>query len=140
MNFSTILSRYEVRIILGGGGNWLILENRFKPWDFEYTFSILLMGEGKGGSAKCFKRGRGQSPPHQHTLIGETISRGVHVLGIWPKIEWGGLTENPKLLGYWIWELGWGSKVWNTTYFYTLQMKSFAKLVAIFQYNKIYSI
>ena len=86
--------------------------------------------------------GEGAIPPHQHTLIGETISRGVHVLGIWPKKSngGGGLTKNPKLLGYLIWELGGGSKVWNTTYFYTLQMKSFAKLVAIFQYNQSYSI
>ena len=77
--------------------------------------------------------GEGAIPPHQHTLIGETISRGVHVLGIWPKNQMGGgLTKNPKLLGYWIWELG-GSKVWNTTYFYTLQIQSFAKLVAILQ-------
>ena len=73
-------------------------------------------------------------PPLQHTLIGETISRGVHILGIWPKNQMGGgLTKKPKLLGYLIWELGGGSKVWNTTYFYTLQIKSFAKLVAILQ-------
>ena len=64
------------------------------------------MGEGKGGSGKCFEWGRGQSSPLQHTLIGEAINRGRGGEGggmFWvfdQKIEWGALTKNPKLLGY----------------------------------------
>ena len=64
------------------------------------------MGEGKGGSGKCFEWGRGQSSPLQHTLIGEAINRGRGGEGgacfgyLTKKSNGGGLTKNPKLLSY----------------------------------------